>query len=453
MSAARHPAAPLVLGPQVQGRFYPEDPRPALNAAFAGARSDWRAPFKAIIAAHAGLSFSGAVAASAWRSLAHLSSLKRVVILAPAHRMAFSGLAIPPVERIDTAIGALELDAEAAGRALAIPEARLDGRPFEGEHAIEMQALFIARGAAQARVLPVLVGDCPPEAVSDLIGALWGGPETLFVLSSDFSHDLTAAEARQRDLATAAAIERLDAAALRSEDACGLRPILGFLDHARRRDLRPVRLDLRTSGDTANAARIVGYPAFGFVAARDARTPKPLQDELLQCARKAVVFAASRGKAPNVALETFAPPLQGVAATFVTLELDGRLRGCIGAYAPHRPLVADVIANAVKAAIGDPRFQPLNTEEAARVAISIAILSHPRETPARAIGALAQRIEPDRDGLILESGQRRALFLPSVWAQIPEPEQFIAALLRKAGIEGWPRDLRAFRFTTEKIAV
>jgi AmmeMemoRadiSam system protein A len=136
--------------------------------------------------------------------------------------------------------------------------------------------------------------------------------------------------------------------------------------------------------------------------------------------------------------------------------LDGQLRGCIGSIVPQQPLVTDVAANACKAAFQDPRFKPLSASEAARLEVSVSILSHPRPLAAEGESAVVAALHPEEDGVILEAkgrdGQlRRGLFLPHVWEQLREPREFVRHLKAKAGLspDGWPTEARLWRFRTE----
>ena len=140
-------------------------------------------------------------------------------------------------------------------------------------------------------------------------------------------------------------------------------------------------------------------------------------------------------------------------ATFVTLTENERLRGCIGTLAAHRPLIEDALANTAKAGLADPRFPPLKESDLAGLRLDVSILSHPRPLPTGSESELAAALEPDRDGLILAAGKRRALFLPSVWRQVPDAQAFVRHLMAKAGLESnpWPEELKARRFRVESF--
>ncbi len=140
-------------------------------------------------------------------------------------------------------------------------------------------------------------------------------------------------------------------------------------------------------------------------------------------------------------------------ATFVTLELDGRLRGCIGSLEPRRPLAEDVHQNAFAAAFHDNRFAPLREDEFPDLAIHISILQPPEPIEARSEEELIRLLRPHRDGLILQCHERRATFLPAVWEDLPEPAAFIRHLKLKAGLpaSGWDPAIRCWRYETESF--
>ncbi|MFO0605103.1 MAG: AmmeMemoRadiSam system protein B [Polyangiales bacterium] len=250
--------------PAVAGLFYPASPRElsaTVDALLAAARpaSPGPAP-KAIIAPHAGYVYSGPIAASAYAAVApRAASVRRVVVIAPAHRARLRGLAGAGADRLRTPLGDVPVDADAQ-HAAHLPD---DVAAHAREHAVEVHLPFVQRLFPGASVVPLVVGDAAPEAVGRALEALWGGDETLVVVSSDLSHYLPYAAGRARDEETARAIESL--APVEPEQACGAAAINGLLWLARRRKMRVERLDLRSSGDTAGPRdEVVGYGAFAL---------------------------------------------------------------------------------------------------------------------------------------------------------------------------------------------
>jgi hypothetical protein len=200
---------------------------------------------------------------------------------------------------------------------------------------------------------------------------------------------------------------------------------------------------------------VVGYGAFALEYAASARLAEADRERLLSASMAALdLTARNGGGTPAPALgDEASPALSPWRATFVTLTENGRLRGCIGTLSPHRPLIEDALANTAKAGFADPRFPPLNASDLDGLRIDVSILSHPRPIPAESESELAAALEPDRDGLILTAGKRRALFLPSVWRQIPDARAFVSALKTKAGLDAnrWPERLDARRFRVESF--
>ena len=174
--------------------------------------------------------------------------------------------------------------------------------------------------------------------------------------------------------------------------------------------------------------------------------------ELLRIARRAVESGLD-GASLRVRLEEFSEPLRAIRATFVTLEIEGRLRGCIGTLDARHPLVEDVAINAYNAAFEDPRFPPLRRVELSGLDIHLSLLSLPEPMAFRSEADLLPQIRPNVDGLVLEEGRRRGTFLPSVWEQLPDPVEFLRHLKRKAGLPAdyWSATLRVSRYTAESI--
>lgn len=256
----------------VAGQFYPRDERVlrtqlAEMLATAVALEAAPAP-KAIIVPHAGYIYSGPVAASAYALLAPLRQhIRRVVMLGPTHRMAVRGFALPAAQAFATPLGEVPL-ARADWLALqARDDVVVDDRPHALEHCLEVQLPFLQVSLERFEIVPVLVGDVSAQATANLIDSLWGGAETLIVVSSDLSHYLGYREAQWSDRAAVEQVLELNPA-LDHEQACGATPINGFLLAARRHRLQAHLLDLRNSGDTAgDRSRVVGYTSIAFCEA------------------------------------------------------------------------------------------------------------------------------------------------------------------------------------------
>jgi AmmeMemoRadiSam system protein B len=255
-----------VREPAVAGLFYPaasDELRKAVEGYLAAAESAGGSP-KALVAPHAGYVYSGPVAAAAYATLAEARrTVRRIVLLGPAHRVALSGMAISSATAFSTPLGEVPVDAEAFEIARGVPNVRILDAPFEGEHSLEVQLPFLQVVLDDFRVLPVLVGQSSPESVASLIDALWGGDETRIIVSSDLSHYHGYEAAQRLDHHTAELVETLRLEELTSEHACGCHPLRGLLQVARAKGLLARAVDLRSSGDTAGPRdRVVGYGSF-----------------------------------------------------------------------------------------------------------------------------------------------------------------------------------------------
>ncbi|MGE0667145.1 MAG: AmmeMemoRadiSam system protein B [Sphingomonadales bacterium] len=446
-----------VKQPGVAGLFYPADRESCAAQVGECLRAALPASVepKVLVAPHAGYIYSGAVAGTAYATVAkRRGAITRVVLLGPNHRVGFKGVALCTAERWATPLGEIPVDMEAMARIRALPDVIVSDPAFAQEHSLEVHLPFLQAVLGKFSLVPVLVGDAAPETVARVLAECWGGPETLIVVSSDLSHFHDHATATEKDGRAAQAIEALRPDLLADDQACGNRPLRGLMLEAARRDLRVTALDVRNSGDTrGNKDRVVGYGSFAFEYAESARLSEKDRRTLLDAAIASIRYGIQNGKEPALTLKGVPRSILALRATFVTLTLDGKLRGCIGSVQAHRPLVNDVVANAWRAAFADKRFKPLTVAELDRLEVEISILSHQRPIPFDSEKALLAALRPDRDGLVIADGDKRALFLPTVWQTLPHPQNFLLYLKRKAGMpdDHWSDGFRANRFTTESF--
>lgn len=254
------------------GRFYPgnsrqleADVRRYLAEAEAGATGK-PAP-KAVIGPHAGYVYSGRVAASAYARIAPLrDSVRRVVLLGPCHRVPVRGLALSSADAFETPLGRVPLDKSAAQAILSLPQVQIFDDSHALEHSLEVHLPFLQIALGEFSLVPLVVGDATPDEIAEVLERLWGGPETLIVVSSDLTHYLPYDEAKRIDALTCRAIETLDAAAIGRDQACGRMPVKGLLTIAKRRGLSVETVDIRNSGDTAGSRdQVVGYGSWVFL--------------------------------------------------------------------------------------------------------------------------------------------------------------------------------------------
>ncbi|WP_082440284.1 AmmeMemoRadiSam system protein B [Bifidobacterium aesculapii] len=474
---------------------------------------------KAVIVPHAGYVYSGTTAALAYALLERgRGTVTRAVIVGPTHRVAVRGVACPTADAFATPFGTVPVDTAAERAALGLTDddgplaSGMTARPeapapalivndptHAQEHAVEVQIPFLETVLGpDLRIVPLNAGNESPREVGDVLRALWGGPETVVVISSDLSHYHPQEFARELDDDTLDAISAVDGP-IDPRRACGAYPVNGLLD-VLSRGLAPAdaddyvasagasddgdstvppdarsAFDLRllgrsTSGDDgvvapAGAPRpamrdpdepVVGYASFAVWAADDRG------GVLLKLARAAIRerlgFDDDPAGRPD-AIAAAHPWLDEPGASFVTLTEHGDLRGCIGTLQAHRTLGADVADHAVDAAFRDPRFEPVTAAEYPLLDVEVSVLSAPKpilvvtpewrrgedgfmtpipvEHPVRSRRELERALRPGEDGLVIvENGGRgrRATFLPQVWEQLPDPRDFVAHLLAKAGL-------------------
>ena len=261
-------AQPRIREPAIAGQFYPAEPEELratvtrlLDAVPLVADA---APPKALIAPHAGYPYSGPVAASVYAHIRPLAGkIRRVILLGPSHRVPFRGIATTTATAYRSPLGDLPVDHKALEAIADLPGVQLLDIAHGPEHSLEAHLPFLQVALGTFELVPLVVGDASSEQVASVLERLWGGPETLIVVSSDLSHFHDYATACRLDTATTRAIEQLDEHALGPEQACGCRPLAGLLRLARQRGLTITTLDQRNSGDTAGPRdQVVGYGAW-----------------------------------------------------------------------------------------------------------------------------------------------------------------------------------------------
>jgi AmmeMemoRadiSam system protein B len=253
--------------PAVAGMFYPGEAEALardIRLMLVGAGTAPHTP-KALIVPHAGYVYSGPIAATGYAALKEIAPhIHRVILLGPTHRVAVHGLALPGVDAFSTPLGDIPLDTEAIKRISHLPQIAVNSRAHAQEHSLEVQLPFLQSVLGEFKLLPLAVGTASAEEVAEVLELLWGGKETLIIVSSDLSHYLPYDSAQSADSATAQSILRLETE-ITHDHACGATPINGLLLAAKRHHLSPYLLDLRNSGDTAGPRDgVVGYAAFAL---------------------------------------------------------------------------------------------------------------------------------------------------------------------------------------------
>jgi MEMO1 family protein len=419
----------------VAGMFYPGDAR-ALAAGvkdlLAGVEnfSPRLAYPKAIVVPHAGYVYSGAVAARAYEELTGARGIvRRVVLLGPVHRVPVQGLAAPTAEAFETPLGLVPVDREALQEVEDLPQVVVSDAAHAMEHSLEVQLPFLQTVLGEFSLVPFAVGSASVEEVAQVLERLWGGPETLIVVSTDLSHYHSYEEARQVDAGTVARIAA-HSSDIDHEEACGATPLNGLLRCAKARNIPARLLAACNSGDTAGSRdRVVGYSSFALY--EDAGISLDQAGTTLVNIARGAIEQHLFGVAPA---SFDAPWLKRRGASFVTLRRNGELRGCIGSLQAVRPLANDVAQNALAAALRDPRFPALTAAEWPQCDVEVSLLCAARPMRFTDEVELLAQIKPGEDGLILEAEGRKATFLPQVWESVPDKRSFLQELMRKAGL-------------------
>ena len=485
---------------------------------------------KAVIVPHAGYVYSGTTAALAYALLERgRGTVTRAVIVGPTHRVAVRGVACSTWDAFDALLGEARVDTAAERAALGLETQRLgspeqhnvsqdvsrnvsrsvsqkdddglrSGMSATGqapapalivnnpthaqEHAVEVQIPFLQTVLGpDLQIVPLNAGDASPAEVGDVIRALWGGPETVIVISSDLSHYHPNEMARALDDRTIERIARLDGS-IHPNFACGAYPVNGLLDVCRR-ESHTNPLDLRflgcsTSGDDGEVALsrslldpsrrahgdvlahrpvplnpdepVVGYASFAAwpitsddsdESAESATTADSDSDSArariaINLARLSLRRYLGIEDPDDVDPQTIVDEydwLRQPGASFVTLTEGGHLRGCIGTLEAYRPLGRDIAEHAIDAASRDPRFRPVTASEYPLLDVEVSVLGRPEPMRATSREELEAELRPGTDGLIIDDGHgHRATFLPQVWDDLSDPHDFVSHLLMKSGL-------------------
>ena len=258
----------MVRKPAVAGMFYPGE-KEALHQEIQKYLQQVKNPApppKALIGPHAGTIYSGPIAATAYATLTpKRKQIKKVILLGPSHHVFLHGLAASTAEKFETPLGKIDIDRQGIKNIAKLPQVQFSDEAHQQEHSLELHLPFLQEVLDDFDLIPLVVGHTPPQEIAHVLDQLWGGPETLIVISTDLSHYQDYETARRMDQSCSQAIEELRFQDIRDNQACGHFPVCGFLLAALDHKLKGRILDLRNSGDTAgDKNRVVGYGAYGF---------------------------------------------------------------------------------------------------------------------------------------------------------------------------------------------
>ncbi|MDR1413543.1 MAG: AmmeMemoRadiSam system protein B [Puniceicoccales bacterium] len=436
----------------VAGTFYLADPQ-ALRGQiieFQKIPPPYSCVSRAVIVPHAGHIYSGRLAASALRLLDRNAS--NIFIFAPAHRIPFKGIAVCNYDAFATPLGTFAVNREICTQLLQNFGCQLLNEAFSGEHAIEVQLPLLQTHFPNARIIPLVIGDADHEFVSKILQKFWEDRGNVFVISSDLSHFHSQGKAIEIDSVTHNMIENCTTENFSHDRACGATAICGLMEFATQNGFSLLRIGTHNSGEiSGDKNRVVGYGAWTLSEIdRNKFIKNHYAKEIVSICRGSIE-SYLRGK-------TFTCPnapevLKQLGASFVTLEINGNLRGCIGSIHAYQPLGIDLIQNARNSAFEDTRFSPLSEKEFASIDIHISLLSHPQKINFKGEKGLLDAIIPNHDGIIIRDGIFQAVYLPCVWEQLPDKNEFLESLKVKAGLarNHFSETLEAFKFFCEYI--
>ena len=478
---------PKIKNPSVAGQFYTgnaEQLSTQLHEFSQHCRKDRAVESRLVIVPHAGYIYSGQLMSEGIGYLA--KNLKTIFIIAPSHHYPLEGMVFSSYEKWRTPLGEIPLDHEIIREVTEKFSIPFFDDAFAPEHAAEVEVPFIQfhyagridknistdatpnetdtqNGAIEVgtfdeiKIVPILTGRGGMKQVTELISCFYDRPEIGFVISSDLCHFLTDSKAKDLDSLTAQMIESGDISHFHYDQACGSVGICGSVEFAKQRKFSLIRAGMTNSGETSgDFDRVVGYGSwFLYEGSCGEYLKKYYSEYILDLVRLTIATRLKTNKSVRPdQFESLPASLQEEGACFVTLEINGKLRGCIGSIEAHAPLITDLVSNAQNAAFGDPRFRQLTIPEYNQTTISISILTPQVPLEFNSEEELLEKVRPFKDGLIIADNYLRAVYLPSVWEQIPDKLEFLRSLKRKAGMSPnhFSKTFQAWTFTTEYIS-
>ena len=415
---------------------------------------------KVIIVPHNAFYFSGGIAAAGYAALRRIKPfVKRVVLIGSSHQGKYFGISLSEAKYWEMPNQRFEVDQELTQKLLKIQGIGFDSDAHEVESSLEMQLPFVsAVFGKDIKIMPILVEDASIEQVSDLIAAVWGGPETVIIISTDMSVGKEADKVKSNIYDISKLLEKTEYSKIRSRHFCSHLPVAGLLAYVRENNYSVQTIELGTTADSfLSADKVVGFGAFGVYETDDgAQNNKEQmegilqanQESLLRVAAQSIVTGFERGRPLRLRETRYPEELRQKAASFVNIYYNGALRGSAGSGEPTRSLLQDIAQNAYAAAFSDFRFIPLTQEEMKDAEISISVLTRPTPLRFDSEEELLSKIRPHQDGLVLRERSNKALFLPQIWDTFSSPKEFLGYLKQKAGLpmDYWSPTVKVYRF-------
>lgn len=441
-----------IKSPSVAGKFYTDDKEELseqLDDFIRNVQKYCDYKTRAIIVPHAGYIYSGQLACEGFQYLDR--NVKNIFIIAPPHYVPVKDVALSSFDLWSTPLGEIEVNQVINKELVEKFGCKFQDEAFVDEHSNEVQVPFIQKLIPDAKIIPILANN--HEKVSDIISYYWNNPQNAFVISSDLSHFNHSVEAKRMDEITAKMIEFKATEKIDPHQACGACGIQALVNFAKVKNYSLIRLGMHNSGDITNdKSRVVGYGSWLlYEGAKNTFLKKYFSPLIIDICKKSILAVLNNEKYYNAV--NLPAVFDEMGASFVTLEKNGDLRGCIGSILAHQPLINDLEKNSVNSAFSDPRFNPLEKNEFRDLSINVSLLSEPEKMSFKDESDLLEQIKPFEDGIIIKDGGRQAVYLPSVWEQLPDKNLFLKSLKIKAGMtpEHFSKTFEAFRFTTEYV--
>lgn len=433
------------------GKFYTNDKKELLaqlDYFFQNNPIDYDYKTRALIVPHAGYMYSGQLASNAFQYLD--KNVKNIFIIGPPHYVPVRNVVLSSFDKWLTPLGEISVNQEINNDLVERFSCEFEDEAFRDEHSVEVQVPFLQKILQDIKIVPILASNT--GKVKKILDYYWKNPENAFVISSDLSHFYPANEAKKIDNITAEMIETPDIEKFDSRQACGSVGVCALAEFAKDKSYSMIRVGMVNSGDiTGDNSRVVGYGSwFLYEGAKNTFIKEHFSNFVIDVCKKSILAVFNNEK-PD--FEKIPPVFKQIGACFVTLEKEGNLRGCIGTIIAHRPLIEDLIKNAQNSAFSDSRFTPLRRDEFEDLSVDVSLLSLPEKMDFKNEADLLAQIRPSIDGIIIKDPPHQAVYLPSVWEQLPEKTTFLSSLKIKAGMspKHFSATFEAFRFTTEYI--
>lgn len=427
---------------------------------------------KILIVPHAGYKYSAQTAAKAYAELQPWKNkINNVILLGPSHYIGFKGAALSKDDSFETPLGKVSVNKEINSKLAALRGFGYNKAAHAKEHSLEVQLPFLQKALKNFTIVPIVYGDADFAEIAGALEPYLKSESTLLVVSADLSHYYAYDDAQKLDGQTGILVES-KLPVVENHMSCGATGINTAIILAQQNRMLPKLLDMVNSGDvTGDKSSVVGYASWSFGEDENKKETKgktALEQEVENINAFAEKYGKDLLKIAKISLDEsvlhkrrFKPSrddypdiLFNKGASFVTLEKDGELRGCIGSLLPAQAVADNVAQNAYAAAMEDNRFSPVQPEESDKIKISISLLTGFEPVNYKSEEDLVSQLAKGVDGLILRDGDRQGVFLPAVWKQLSEPQEFLNNLKMKAGMSPsyWSNRIKVYRFRGVEIS-